>query len=122
LGLSHADQHRVRITSHLRDHLVDFETLTRSILQRPTRIAEVVPDYPSAIGAMDAAKAGMGGVVFALGHPPPPLCGKPPSRWTSKHASSRPQTVPGTSLTVTSNRLGCWARLMLRLASLTFRS
>jgi hypothetical protein len=70
LGLSHSDRHRVRITSHLRDHLVDFETLARSILQRPTRIAEVVPDYPSAIGAVDAAKAGMGGVVFAPGHPP----------------------------------------------------
>jgi hypothetical protein len=70
LGLSHADRHRVRITSHLRHHLTDFETLARSILQRPTRIAEVVPDYPSVIGAVDAAKAGMGGVVFAPGHPP----------------------------------------------------
>jgi hypothetical protein len=29
-----------------------------------------MPDYPSVIGSVDAAKAGMGGVVFAPGHPP----------------------------------------------------
>ena len=31
---------------------------------------EVVPDYPSVIGSVDAAKPGMGGVLFAPGHPP----------------------------------------------------
>jgi hypothetical protein len=93
LGLSHADQHRVRITSHLRNHLGDFETLAQSILQFPTRIAEVVPGYPSVIRAVDAAKAGMGSIVFTLGHPlptPTPLCGKLPSRQTSKCTLSRP--------------------------------
>jgi hypothetical protein len=44
--------------------------LARSLLQHPTRIAEVVPDYPSIIGSVDSAKAGMGGVVFAPGQPP----------------------------------------------------
>jgi hypothetical protein len=120
LGLSHVDRHRVRITSHLRDHLVDFETLARSILQRPTRIAEVVPDYPSAIGAVDAAKAGMGGVVFAPGHPPHSVA----SRLPAGHPSTRcldHKPCRGHQ-TATSNRLGCWARLMLRLASLTFGS
>ena len=29
-----------------------------------------MPDYPSAIGSVDAAKSGMGGVVFADGQPP----------------------------------------------------
>jgi hypothetical protein len=50
--------------------LTDFETLAQSILQRPTRIAEVIPNYPSVIGSVGAAKAGMGGVVFAPGQPP----------------------------------------------------
>ncbi len=64
LGLSHMDQHQVQITSHLWDHLMGFETLAWSILQHPTLIAEVVPDYPSVIGSVDATKAGMGGIVF----------------------------------------------------------
>ena len=33
-------------------------------------LAEVVQDYPSVIGSVDAAKLGMGGVLFAPGHPP----------------------------------------------------
>ena len=70
LGLSHADKHRVRITPHLRAHLTDFETLARSLAHRPTRFAELVPDYPSVIGSVDAAKQGMGGVLFAPGKPP----------------------------------------------------
>jgi hypothetical protein len=70
LGLKLADAHRVRITPYLRDHLSDFECLTLSIADRPTRIAEIVPDYPSVIGAVDAAKVGMGGVLFAEDHAP----------------------------------------------------
>ena len=30
----------------------------------------MVPDYPSVIGSVDAAKQGMGGVLFAPRHPP----------------------------------------------------
>ena len=69
-GLSHADKHHVQITSHLRAHLTDFEALARSIAHRPTHFTEIVPDYPSVIGSVDAAKQGMGEVLFAPGKPP----------------------------------------------------
>ena len=70
LGLAHSDKHQVKITRFLRDHLTDFEALARDISIRLTRLAEVVPDYPSVIGLVNAAKPGMGGVLFAPGHPP----------------------------------------------------
>ena len=61
LGLSHANRHQVKITRHL---------LTRDISQRPTRLAKVISHYPSVLGSVDAAKPGMGGVLFTPGHPP----------------------------------------------------
>ena len=64
LGLSHVDQHHIWITSHLQAHLMDFEALTHNITHCPTCFAEIVPDYPSVIGSVDAAKQGMGGVLF----------------------------------------------------------
>jgi hypothetical protein len=67
LGLKHADQHQVQITPYLWDHLTDFKMLAASVSGRPTRLAKVVPDYPSVIGAVDSAKPGMGGVLFAEG-------------------------------------------------------
>ena len=70
LGITYANQHHVCITSHLRDHLTDFEWLTQSIATCPTRLAELVPDYLSAIGSVDVAKSGMGGVLFADAQPP----------------------------------------------------
>ena len=70
LGLTHSDKHRVCITPHLRDHLHDFEALAHDVLQRPTRLAKIIPDYPLALGSMDATKTGMGGIIFTLGHPP----------------------------------------------------
>ena len=70
LGLSPSNKHQVRITLHLRDHLTDFEALVRSIAQCPTCFLEIVPDYPSVIGSVDAAKLGMGGVLFAPSQPP----------------------------------------------------
>ena len=69
LGLTHSDKHRVKITHFLHDHLSDFEALARDISLRPMRLAEVVLEYPSVIGSVDAAKPGMGGVLFAPGHP-----------------------------------------------------
>ena len=33
-------------------------------------LAEVVLDYPMVIGSVDAAKLGMGGILFTPGHPP----------------------------------------------------
>ena len=70
LGLSHADKHCMWITPHLQAHLTDFEALAHSIAHCPTRFVEIVPDYPSVIGSVDAAKQGMGGVLFAPGKPP----------------------------------------------------
>ena len=70
VGLSHADKHQVCITLHLWDHMTDFKALTHSITQCPTRFLEIVPNYPSVIGSVDAAKLGMGGVLFAPSQPP----------------------------------------------------
>ena len=45
--------------------LQDFKWLALSLAERPTKIAEIIPDrYPDAVGACDAAVAGMGGVWF----------------------------------------------------------
>jgi hypothetical protein len=108
LGLSDADRHQVRITSHLQDHLVDFEMLACST---PLGLRKLCPITPQPLGLWMQPMQGW--AVLCLPWGTPPLCGKPPSHRTSKHTSSRPQTVPGTSLTATSNRLGCWARLTL---------
>ena len=70
LGLSHADKHQVHITLHLQDHLTDFKALALSITQHPTHFSEIVPDYPSVIGSVDAAKLGTGGLLFAPGKQP----------------------------------------------------
>ena len=70
LGLKHSDKHRIRITKHIRHHLTDFERLTRSLMERPTRLGEIVPDHPCILGAVDACKAGMGGVLFTENHRP----------------------------------------------------
>ena len=63
LELSHADKHCVQITPHLRAHLTDFEALTQNIAHCPTCFIEIVPDYPSVIGSVDAAKPGMGSAL-----------------------------------------------------------
>jgi len=63
-GIRMSDRHRVRITLAMRDQLHDFEALARSLASRPTRLAEVIPDHPAALGACDASKRGMGGVWF----------------------------------------------------------
>ena len=70
LGITHSDMHHVCITQHLRDHLTGFELLAWSIATQPTCLAELMPNYPSAIGSVDAAKSSMGGVLFADGQPP----------------------------------------------------
>jgi len=69
-GILHSEKHRVRIDSHVRAQLDDFEALAADLHLRPTRLAEIVPDIPSGIGAVDAAKPGMGGVWFVDGAPP----------------------------------------------------
>jgi hypothetical protein len=56
------DNSRVKLTQAVDDQLADFECLTRSLSERPTRIAEIVPTEPTHVGACDAARPGMGGV------------------------------------------------------------
>ena len=73
LGLSHADKHWVKITHFLCNHLTDFKALAHDISLQLTHLVEVVLDYLSVIGSVDAAKPGMGGILFAPGHPPPAL-------------------------------------------------
>ena len=70
LGLKEADPHRVRISKHIREHLDDFERLAQDLCDRPTKIAELLPEHPTVIQAVDAAKAGMGGVIFCEGEAP----------------------------------------------------
>jgi hypothetical protein len=58
---------RIKITNEVRDQLRDFLWLSEDLCNRPTHLAEVVPTPPSYVGAMDAAKTGMGGVWFPPG-------------------------------------------------------
>ena len=52
----------------IRAQLDDFELLANDLAQWPTRIAEIIPDNPAAIGACDAAGQGMGRVWFTREH------------------------------------------------------
>ena len=64
LALNRSDKHRVRITEALRHHIRTFSRLAASLRNRPTHLAEIVPQEPTLLGATDAAKVGMGGVFF----------------------------------------------------------
>jgi hypothetical protein len=64
LALNRAKGNQVRITNSLRHHIDTFAALTASLRNRPTHLAEVVPQAPSFLGTTDAAKVGMGGVYF----------------------------------------------------------
>jgi hypothetical protein len=63
-GFKYTDKHRIRLSPSIRDHLDDFEELAHSVAARPTRLAEIIPDSPTFIGACDASRRGMGGVWF----------------------------------------------------------
>ena len=63
-ALNQSSDRRIKITRHLKDHLYAFARLTASLSQRPTHLAEIVPQEPSFVGVTDAAKAGMGGVYY----------------------------------------------------------
>ena len=60
-GFTHAEKHRIRIKAPMRDAITDLHHLALDIGSRPTRLGEVVPDLPVAIGTADASGAGMGG-------------------------------------------------------------
>mmetsp|Transcript_36392 Transcript_36392/g.81833 ORF Transcript_36392/g.81833 Transcript_36392/m.81833 type:complete len:1331 (-) Transcript_36392:274-4266(-) len=53
---------RVYLNQHFHDAVADFRWLAQDISNRPTRIAEVVPEVPAVVGMSDAAGPGMGGV------------------------------------------------------------
>ena len=50
-GFRYCDQHRIRVTPAVRAQLSDFEELARSVADRPTRLAEIVPDIPTFLGS-----------------------------------------------------------------------
>ena len=62
---------RVKLTPTVKDQLQDLLWLANSLATRPTHLAEVVPTPPSYVGAVDAAKEGMGGVWFNMPDPLP---------------------------------------------------
>ena len=57
---------RVHITKHNQAELLDWQWLADELQRRPTSIAEVVQKPAAFGGDCDAAKAGMGGVIFDL--------------------------------------------------------
>jgi hypothetical protein len=59
-----ADGNRVRLNRFVRGNIDAFARLAASLCDRPTHLAELVAQQPLALGATDAAKAGMGGVFF----------------------------------------------------------
>ena len=61
-GFKQSDKHRIRINQPMADAISDLHHLALDLGSRPTRLGEVVPDLPVAIGAADASGAGMGGV------------------------------------------------------------
>ena len=64
LALTASKGNRIRITKALRSHINAFASLAASLSHRPTHLAEIVPQEPSALGATDAAKPGMGGIFY----------------------------------------------------------
>ena len=57
---------RIPLSPEVKDQLKDLLWLAESLAGRPTHLAEVVPTPPTYIGAVDAAKKGMGGVWFNM--------------------------------------------------------
>ncbi|CAJ1941882.1 unnamed protein product, partial [Cylindrotheca closterium] len=56
--------HRLRLNAMVHQFLDDFRQLSTTLGDRPTRIAELIPQDPSVIGTTDASGTGMGGVAF----------------------------------------------------------
>ena len=80
---------RIKVDLSTRDELRDWKWLTGDITTRPTSIAKVVLHPLSICEATDAAKAGMGGVIFDLTKQADPIVWRQPfpveiqSRWVS---------------------------------------
>ena len=78
---------RIKLDRSTRDKLRDWKWLARHIATRPISIAEVVRNPLSIWQATDAAKAGIGGVIFDLTKQAEPIVRRQPfpvniqSRW-----------------------------------------
>jgi hypothetical protein len=67
-ALTHKKGTRVTLTREVHQAIADFRWLLNNIAKRPTRIAELVPLLPSALGHHDASGDGAGGVWFPADH------------------------------------------------------
>jgi Reverse transcriptase (RNA-dependent DNA polymerase). len=73
---------RVPLNAEVHQALADFRWILEHITARPTRIAELVPLLPSALGYHDASGAGSGGVWFPASHLlPRGQCTRQPVLW-----------------------------------------
>lgn len=78
-GLSqNASDNRIRITTPIRDSLLDLQFLARDLAHRPTRLGEIVDTTPVAYSTADACGVGMGGVWLTTDNSLPPLVWRAP--------------------------------------------
>jgi hypothetical protein len=63
-ALRHEVRQRIRFTDEMHDFLDDVRWVVHDLQHRPTNLREIVDTPIAAIGASDAAAAGMGGVIF----------------------------------------------------------
>jgi hypothetical protein len=66
----HAAGGRILLTEEVHDALDDIRHLATDLTERPKHLREVIPQAPTITGACDAAKAGMGGVLFGAAEGP----------------------------------------------------
>jgi hypothetical protein len=65
-GLPTPTDNRVHFSPSVHTFLDDFHWLAPDLTSRQTRLAEILPQEPAAVGAVDAAGAGMGGLVRGI--------------------------------------------------------
>lgn len=59
---------RIYLNTQFKDAIDDFRWLADDIANRPTRIAEIIPEAPAYVGTCDASGRGMGGVWLPDAH------------------------------------------------------
>ena len=67
-ALTGKQNQRIALRKGVHDSIKDFKWMLRDISRRPTRIAELVPLPPSALGYHDASALGAGGVWTVVSH------------------------------------------------------